>query len=110
LDTTREDIQTTNYPIGGQVINDSGATRSADANFEVKTFTFCNTRYNHNNCNINPANRRAREVVNDYRRRVRNLDIRFASAVVGDGNNKVVGPFDNALSQLGLCVLVRSDR
>jgi len=49
------DIQATNYPSGGQFVNDSGATRrSADAIFEVKTFTFCNTRYNHNNRNINP--------------------------------------------------------
>ena len=55
------DIQATNYPSGGQVVTDSGATRSADAIFEVKTFTSCNTRYNHNNRNINPANRHARE-------------------------------------------------
>jgi len=42
------DIHATN-----QVVNDSGATRSADAIFEVKTYTFCPTRYNHNNQNIN---------------------------------------------------------
>jgi hypothetical protein len=53
------DIHATNYPTGTQVVNDSGATRSADAVFEIKTFTFCPTRYRHTNCNINPANRRA---------------------------------------------------
>ena len=95
------DIHATNYPTGNwrQVVNDSGATRSADAIFEVKTYTFCPTRYNHNNQNINPADRRAREIVKDYRHKVRNLDIMFAAAVVGDGNNNVIGPFENALSQ-----------
>jgi hypothetical protein len=54
-----------NYPTGRQVVNDSGATRSAEAIFEVKTFTFCpTTRDNHNkNRNINPANQCAREIV-----------------------------------------------
>jgi len=92
------DIHATNYPTGRQVVNDSGATRSADAIFEVKTYTFCPTRYNHNNQNMNPADRRARDIVNDYKRRVRNLDVTFASAVVGDGNNNVIGPFENTLS------------
>jgi hypothetical protein len=67
--------------------------------FEVKTFNFCPTRYNHNNQHINPANRRAREIVNQYKCKVRKLDIMFAAAVVGDGNNNVIGPFKNALSQ-----------
>jgi hypothetical protein len=43
------DIHATNYPTGRQVVNASGATRSADAIFEVKTYNFCPTRYNHNN-------------------------------------------------------------
>jgi len=38
------DIQATNYPTGRQVVNASGATRSADAIFEVKTYNFCPTR------------------------------------------------------------------
>ena len=71
------DIHATNYPTGTgrQVVNASGATRSADAIFEVKTFNFCPTRYNHNNQNINPANQRAQEIVNQYRCKVRNLDV-----------------------------------
>ena len=93
------DIHATNYPTGRQVINASGATRSADAIFEIKTFHFCPTRYNHNNQNINPANRRAREIVNQYKCKVKKLDIMFAASVVGDGNNNVVGPFENALTQ-----------
>ena len=32
------DIHATNYPTGRQVINASGATRSADAIFEIKTY------------------------------------------------------------------------
>ena len=39
------------------------------------------------------------ETVNQYRCKVRNLDVMFAAAVVGDGNNNVIGPFENALSQ-----------
>ena len=35
-----------------------------------------------------------------YRCKVRNLDVIFAAAVVGDGNNNVIGPFENALSQI----------
>jgi hypothetical protein len=41
----------------------------------------------------------------------------FAAAIVGDGNNNVIGPFKNGLSQfhvlakqLFLCVLVRLEK
>ena len=87
------DIQATNYPTGRQVVNASGATRSVYAIFEVKTYNFCPRRYNHNNQNINPANR-----IVKYRCKVRKLDVMFAAAVVGDGNNNVIGPFENTLS------------
>ena len=87
------------HPLRRQVVNASGATRSADAIFEVKKYNFCPTRYNHNNQNINPANRRARDIVNQYNCKVRNLDVMFAASVVVDGNNNVIGPFKNALSQ-----------
>ena len=94
------DIHATNYPTGRQVVNASGATRSVDAIFEVKTYNFCPTRYNHNNQNINPANLRAREIANQYRCKVRNLDVMLLLASVrGDGNDNVIGPFENALSQ-----------
>ena len=39
------------------------------------------------------------QVVNEYKCKVRKLDITFAATVVGDGNNNVIGPFKNALSQ-----------
>jgi len=41
-------------------------------NFEVETYNFCPTRYRHNNRNINPANQRAREVVNENKCKVKN--------------------------------------
>ena len=39
------------------------------------------------------------QVVNEYKCKVRKLDITFAATVVGDGNTNVIGPFENALSQ-----------
>ena len=39
------------------------------------------------------------QVVNEYKCKVRKLDITFAATVVGDGNNNVIGLFKNALSQ-----------
>ena len=106
------DIHATNYPTGRQVVNDSGATRSADAIFEVKTFTFCpTTRDNHNNNrNINPANQQT-NVHERESLKVRNLEVTFASAVVvRDGNNNVIGPIwecNSMAIQLFLYVMVR---
>ena len=66
---------------------------------KLKHITSAPRDNNHDNQNINPANRRAREIVNQYKCKVRKLDIMFAAAVVGDGNNNIIGPFQNALSQ-----------
>ena len=52
------DLHARNFPTGRQQINDSGATLSAEAIFEVKTYTPCPSRYNHNNATIKPAERR----------------------------------------------------
>jgi len=93
------DIHARNFPIERQPINDSGATRSADAIFEVKTFTICKSRYNHNNTLVNPANRRAKEVVQEYNSKFKRLDALFASDIVGDGTNSIVGPFQTAQSR-----------
>jgi hypothetical protein len=65
--------------------------------------------------NINPANRHAREVVNENKCKVKKLDIRFAASVVGDGSNGITGPFKNALSQFHCktfipCVSVHLER
>ena len=75
-------------------INDSGATSSAEAFFEVKTFTACPSRYKHNNATTNPAEHRATEIEKEYIRKFKNLDKKFAADVVGNGNNDIVGPFE----------------
>ena len=93
------DIHAINYPAGKQTVNDSGATHCAEAFFEIKSFQPNNTRYNHNNTKINPADRRAKEVVQQYSRKFHKLDQNYAQEVVGDGRNGIVGPFEAAQSQ-----------
>jgi len=83
-----------NYPTGRQRVNDSGATSSAEAIFEVKTYTACNSRYNHNNTTTKPAERRARKISLSYKRKFKKLDTLFASDVVGDGSGDITGPFE----------------
>ena len=90
------DILARNFPTGRQRINDSGATSSAEAFFEVKTYTACPSRYKHNNSTKTPAERRAGEIEKNYVRKFKNLDKKFAADVVGDGNNDIVGPFEAA--------------
>ena len=48
-------LHATNYSTGSQIVNDSGSSRSAEAIFEIKTFTICKTQYNHVNRLVNPA-------------------------------------------------------
>ena len=94
------DLHAYNYPTGRQRVNDSGATSSAEAIFEVKTYNACPTRYEHNNDSIRPADRRAREVLREYNGKLRKLDRRFAPEVVGDEDNPdIVGPFSEAKSR-----------
>ena len=88
------DVHAWNYPTGRQRVNDSGATSSAEAIFEVKTYTACNSRYNHNNTTTKPAERRAREISLSYKRKFKKLDTLFASDVVGDGSGDITGPFE----------------
>ena len=47
----------------------------------------------------NPPESRAREITNAYHLKFRQLDRLFASDVVGDGDNDVVGPFEAAQSR-----------
>ena len=42
------DLQCFNFPVRRQTVNDSGATSSAVAIFEVKTYSACRSRYDHN--------------------------------------------------------------
>ena len=46
------DIHAHNFPTGRQSVNDSGATSSGEAIFEIKTYTACPSRYAHNNNTI----------------------------------------------------------
>ena len=56
------DIHAHNFPGGKQCVNDSGATTAAEAFFEIKTYTACNSLvYKHDNSRITPPERRARE-------------------------------------------------
>ena len=49
------DLLAHNFPTGKQQVNDSGASSSGEAFFEIKTYTACNSRYKHNNTRLKPA-------------------------------------------------------
>ena len=89
------DIHALNFSTGKQRVNDSGATTTAEAFFEMKTYTACKSRYQYNNTTRNPADRRATEVSGAYSSKFRKLDRLFAAEVVGEGDH-VVGPFSAA--------------
>jgi hypothetical protein len=93
------DLHARNFPVGRQRINGSGATSSAEAFFEIKTFTACNSRYKHNNTTSKPVERRAKQVSQSYSRKFKKLDTLFAADVVGDGSGPAVGPFEAAQSR-----------
>jgi hypothetical protein len=80
------DINAFNFPIGGQQVNDSGATSAAEAFFEIKIFTACKSQYNHHNTNLRPVDQRVNEVILSCDRIFKKLDYLFA-ADVGDGTN-----------------------
>ena len=61
----------------------------------MKTYTACKTRYDKND-RIHPADRRARLIGQAYHLKFKKLDKIFATDVVGDGTNHVVGPFETA--------------
>ena len=73
----------------------SGATTSAPAIFEIKTYTGCKPRYDHTNT-MNPADRHAKDIKNEYVSKFRNLDNVFAADVVGDVMGAIEGPFERA--------------
>jgi hypothetical protein len=93
------DIHAWNYPTGSQRINDSGACITAEAIFEMKTMTACNSRYNFtNNDRISPADRRANAIRVEYKGKFRKLDQKFAQDFIGprDSNGNFDGPFSLA--------------
>jgi hypothetical protein len=60
------DIHAYNYPSGRQRINDSGASTTDEAFFEIKTMTACVSRYGHVNIDTTAAERRAKAINVDY--------------------------------------------
>ena len=90
------DIHAHSFLVGKQTVDDYGSNRAAEAIFEVKTFTACRTRYEHNNAILAPAERRAKLIGQEYKNKFEKLDKTFASDVVGDGTTGVVGPFARA--------------
>jgi hypothetical protein len=90
------DIHTYNFPSGRQRINDSGASTTDEAFFEIKTMTACISRYGHVNIDTTAAERRAKAINVDYHKRFKKLDEVFASDVVGDGTAGITGPFEAA--------------
>ena len=90
------DLHARNFPAGRQRVNDSGATSTAEAIFEVKTYTACNSRYDHNMTISNAPNRRAKLITNEYNNKFKRLDSTFAQEIVGDGTNGITGPFQTA--------------
>ena len=93
------DLHAVNYPRGMQRVNDSGATMSAEAIFEVKTYSTSKVIYSTGNQTIAPPNRRADRIVNEYKAKLRRIDENFAPEVVGSGGEGVMGPFETSLSR-----------
>ena len=79
------DIHEMIFPAGKQSITDSGASRVAEAIFEVKTFKTFKSSYRHNNTKTVSVNRRTRMIVSSYSKKSKTLDVKCAADVVGDG-------------------------
>ena len=61
----------------------------------MKTYSACKTRYDHPTT-IHPADRRARNIRQDYSGKFKKLDSVFAADVVGGGSGDIIGPFERA--------------
>jgi len=90
------DFHVFNFPAGCQTINNSGATTSAEAIFEIKPYSPCKSSYNHNNNNTTPADRRTHDITLEYTQKFKKLDVVFASEVVVGEHNATTGPFISA--------------
>ena len=66
------DIHAYNYPLGRQRINDSGASTTDEAFFEIKTMTACVSRYGHVNIDTTAAERQAKAINVNYHKRFKN--------------------------------------
>eukprot|EP00956_Cyclotella_meneghiniana_P006906 scaffold9325_cov73-Cyclotella_meneghiniana.AAC.1 len=68
------DIHAIDFPTSRIVANDSGAKSTAEAFYEGRTFTACNSWYNFNNTTANLADHRTKSSVSEYKSRFQNLD------------------------------------
>ena len=90
------DLHVHNFPAGRQRVDNSGAHCTAEAFFEVKTYTVCNSRCSKNNRIMKPPDRRAKEILSKYNNKFRKLDRAFEEDVVGNGETDVMWPFQTA--------------
>ena len=73
-----------NYPQGMHKVNDSGATMSAEAVFEVKTYNASMTNYKTGNKGVAPPDRRGAKIIREYKTKLLNVDKKFVAEVVGN--------------------------
>ena len=93
------DLHAINFPRGTQRVDDTCATMSAEAIFEVKTCRACKSIYGVGSQAISPPNRRAMQIVNEYKNKLKKVDKEFSPEEVGNGNEDVTGPFETSLTR-----------
>ena len=83
------DLHAINFPRRKQRMNDGGAAMSAEAVFEVKTYSANVPSYSIGDHAITPASRRAITILKEYKSKLKKLDKKFAPKVVGDGTEEL---------------------
>ena len=90
------DIIAYNWPSSDRPRRAGRNCSTAPAIFEMKTISACPTRYDR--ARTKAVESRATGIRSEYVRKVKRIDQVFAPGVVGDGNDGVSGPFENAYS------------
>ena len=67
------DSHAINYPQGMHKVNDSGATMSAEAVFEVKTYSASMASYSTGNRAVAPPDRRGAKIIREYKTKLKTL-------------------------------------
>ena len=88
------DIIPYNYPSSDRPRRAGRNCSTAPAIFEMKTIAACPTRYNF--ARTKAVESRATAIRSEYVRKVKRIDQIFAPNVVGNGNDGISGPFQNA--------------
>ena len=88
------DIIAYNYPSSDRPRRAGRICSTAPAIFEMKTIAACPTRYNF--ARTKAVVSRATGIRSEYVRKVKRIDQIFAPSVVGNGNDGISGPFQNA--------------